>query len=223
MKLHPTEAVLYATLLALLGYGVYLAQYDAGGFVELVADGGPLSWMTTALLTIAAVVLLVRMLRYGGLHGARWWIGHLLLIGLVVVIGGENVRWGDGYHPYETIDIIDLPDVSEELTQRTVQVENRAYSYDIVLQVLLVVSVLIALVLPWLYRRSPGYRRLVDGWGIPVLTIMQGLVLLVLLGSLFAMPVVERWRLLLFGLSVVVLAVVAFPYNRAGLTREAAP
>ena len=213
--------LVYVSVLSLVGIIMSYTHPDLFRSHYVVEDG-LIEWLTVLAL-VATMVVCFR--RFWLLHrqAKPLLLGMTLLFGLAFLFGaGEEISWGQRLFNIESPEFFLEHNAQEEINlHNTViygtKINKLVFGKGIGIMMLLYLTVFIPL-----YRKKPGFRKLVDRFGIPVATNYQIAayvitILLIQVGMVHS----KKGELLEFALTHIIFLNFAFAYNRQVFTLKA--
>ena len=204
-------------LLGVLGFGLVVglgSSILAPEFYTgvLSAEDGPLEWSTALFLFAAGVICVLRVLRLR--KGGRY-VAITLLGALVLFFGaGEEISWGQRIFGWASGEFWQENNAQAETNLHNLMVGEVKVNRVLFGVILTLVFSLYFMLLPWLYRRFDGVRRVFDGWFIPVPKPVHGWAFAVSLVMMSLVPSGRAPELGEFAIGVILALAVVYPQNR---------
>ncbi|HWT11992.1 MAG TPA: hypothetical protein VN231_04500 [Allosphingosinicella sp.] len=154
------ERVLVGLFLALCAFLTGTAIFAPDAFVRLLSEDGPFETGTTLCYAVSAAACVLLALRARGHRGLRVSLG--LLAALFVIVGGEEISWGQRLIGFGTPESIAAVNLQSEFTLHNI------YSISIFTYPALATTTLLLFVAPLLEGRSPDFRRIFHAFELPV-------------------------------------------------------
>ena len=159
----PIGLALGSLLLACGLYVVYLVLFDIEGYRQLIREDGIVEYLSALFWFLAAAVLVVHALKslkepsgkYSFLFGA-------LLVAFFIVCGGEEISWGQRLTGHDTPGWLKAVNVQDETTLHNIG------SISVFSNVFFLLTFAFFLVLPYVARRNPRIRNMLDAIRFPI-------------------------------------------------------
>lgn len=129
-------------------------------FPALFWEDGPFETASAILYALAALGCIRLALQSKGSGSLRVWLA--LLATLFIVVGGEEISWGQRIFEFATPESLESMNVQGEFTL------HNLYSNSLFVYPGLAVTAILLFVLPLLNRYSPIARQILRGIGMPV-------------------------------------------------------
>lgn len=210
--------VVERVMLMVLAFGLAVglgASFVAPEFYTgvLSAEDGPLEWSTALCLFAAALVC---FLRAGRLRKSARYVMITALGGLVLFFGaGEEISWGQRIFGWASGEFWQANNAQAETNLHNLMVGEVKVNRVLFGVILTLVFSFYFMVLPWLYRKFDGVRRLFDGWFIPVPKPIHGWAFAISLVVMTLVPSGRAPELGEFAIGVILALAVVYPQNRS--------
>lgn len=206
--------LLYMSLLTVIGVIMsYTHPQEFRSFY--VVEDGLIEWLTVLALVATMVVCFRRFWRLRQ-QAKPLFLGMTLLFGLAFLFGaGEEISWGQRLLNIDSPEFFLEHNAQEEINLHNtiindVKINKLVFGKGIGIMMLLYLTVFIPL-----YRKKPGFQKLVDRFAIPVASNYQiaAYVIAILLIQV-GMEHSKKGELLEFALTHIIFLNFAFAYNR---------
>jgi hypothetical protein len=137
-----------------------LATLAPGTFVRLFSEDGPFETGTALCYGVSAASCLALAVRARGRRALRISLGSLAA--LFVIVGGEEISWGQRLFGFDTPDGLAAVNVQGEFTLHNI------YSISMFTYPALATTAMLLFVAPLLQGLSPDLRRIVRAFELPV-------------------------------------------------------
>jgi hypothetical protein len=154
------ERILIGLFVALCASLTITALVSPDTFVHLFREDGPFEMGTTIAYAISAAFCIALGLRASGHRRLQIALGFLAT--LFIVVGGEEISWGQRFFEFSTPESLVAINVQEEFTLHNI------YSISLFTYPALATTAMLLLVAPLLRSRSPSARRIFDAFELPV-------------------------------------------------------
>jgi hypothetical protein len=174
----PAERLLIALFLALCAGLTGIALVTPDSFVHLFREDGPFENATAICYALSAVACIALAVRARGRTGLRVWLALLAL--LFIVVGGEEISWGQRLLGFGTPEGLAEINVQEEFTLHNI------YSISLFTYPALATTAMMLLVAPLLNGLNPHVRRFVVAFELPVAPLVCALLYVVMIVAYLA-------------------------------------
>ena len=221
MSLNRVEVAVVVSLFNFLLFGLLLARTDLQYFNEVytLEDGVVESLSVVALLGAAGVCFQ----RFFSLRKERsgLFLASLLAFAAVFIFGaGEELSWGQRLLGIESSEFFKAHNAQAETNLHNLVVGGVKINKLVFGTLLAVAIVLYVVVLPILYRKVDGIRKLTDALAIPVPRLVHLLVYLAAFAIAAGVPSKRHGELLELAGCFLFLLIVLYPANRALFERK---
>lgn len=190
------EITAYILLSAIIAIGFYIAVNDEEYFRNsFVPEDGILETGTAIMLFLAAIILLIRLLRERGMHPRSFSVYSVLMIVVLVFVSGEEISWGQRIFGVETGEFFSKHNRQAETNLHNLEVAGVNINKLIFGKMLVLFLVAFYLVLPWLYAREGRVYRWASGQYFPVPKIHHGVSMFVFAIIINLIPSSKRGEL----------------------------
>ena len=208
------ERIALGVVAALTVLGFALAVYDAPMFRVYTREDGAIESGTVAALLAGATVCFRRVARLGGRRPRLFLAATALLGALYVGAAGEELSWGQHLFKFAAPEFFQKHNAQREANVHNLVVQGVKINRLIFGTGLFVAIVAYCSVAPLAYRRSPGFRRLVDALAIPLPRTRHVLSYAVLAVAAALIPSQYRWEVVELVSATVFLFITVDPVNR---------
>lgn len=180
------ESLTLATCIAILAVGYFLFYTNVPRFEKFVQEDGIAEWLTVAGLLSGSIVCLSRFVKLINKR-TKWFLFVTFCIGLFLFFAsGEEVSWGQRIFGLQTPEYFEKNNSQQELNLHNLVVGGVKMNKLIFSFILVGALCIFLVVVPLLYQKSNGIRKLINASGIPVPQLYQviGFVLVFILTSL---------------------------------------
>jgi hypothetical protein len=177
------ERVLVGLFLLLCASLTGIALVAPDRFVRLFREDGAFETATALCYFVSAFACIVLAVRARGHGWLRTWLASLAL--LFIVVGGEEISWGQRLFGFGTPDGLAAINVQEEFTLHNI------YSISLFTYPALATTAMLLLVAPLLRANSAEARRFLDAFEFPVAPRLSA----ILYGAMLAAYLVVGLRL----------------------------
>ena len=154
------ERVLILLFLVLCVFATGLAIFAPDTFIDVFQEDGPFETGTVICYALSAGSCAVFALRAAGARGLQ--ISLAFLTALFVLVGAEEISWGQRMFGFDTPERLAAVNVQGEFTLHNV------YSISLFTYPALATTAMLLFFAPLLQSTSPDARRIFDAFGLPV-------------------------------------------------------
>lgn len=177
-KAGSVERLLTALFLILCAVLVGIALAAPDSFVRLFREDGAFENATAICYFASAIACILLAARARGHAFLRVWLACLAL--LFIVVGGEEISWGQRLFGFGTPEGLAAINVQEEFTLHNI------YSISLFTYPALATTAMLLLVAPLLRARSAEGRRILDAFEFPVAPRASAILYGVMIAAYFA-------------------------------------
>ena len=218
MKMSVSVKILWLWFWAMLALGVFWGFTQPDFFTnQFMQEDGFIEYSTVVLLLASVVLVFFRWKKFRSTQTWKFTLVSWLIIVTFLFVAGEEVSWGQRIFNLETTDYFKEHNTQEELNLHNLMVGDVKIN-KLIFGLILTTAILIYTVLvPILYTRFTGIKRLLDAWYIPVPSWRQSISYVVLMILITIIPASKNWELLEFGSVLIFFLILLNPRNKAVL------
>lgn len=208
------EPAVFAFLGTVSLLGVIVSHGEGDYFERVFArEDAFIEWLTVLALFVGGAACAFRAFNLHRAKPARF-TAMLCLASLVLLFGvGEEISWGQRLLGFETPEAILKHNSQGEANLHNLQFGELKVNKLLFGQALAVGMVFYVFILPFLYGKYAGWKRLVDGLAIPIPRRCHSIAFIVLLVMFQFVASKKRGELLEFGGSGIAMLMLLFPLN----------
>lgn len=220
-KLSRTEIIVLAIVTVSIVAGFVLVFTNVSAFENYTREDGVVEWLTVAGLLLGAFTCFGRVVTL-----RRWkpllFLFFIGLMGAVLFFGaGEEISWGQRLLGVQSPDYFKENNAQGETNIHNLIVGGQKLNRIIFTILLAIVLVVYIVLVPFLYKRKAGMRRLVDGFGVPLPQPYQIAAFLVMFALVQLIPHMgKRDEISEEGTALLLYLIIAFPLNRQTFLRD---
>lgn len=210
-----TEKLGYSFLLLIFIIGIYLSNTDLKLFDESYAqEDGFAEYGTAFALLSISLLLFYRLFKLMSVKSATWKLG-VLLMALIFLFGaGEEISWGQRIFNIESSEYFIENNAQQETNLHNMVVGETKINKLIFSQILTLILVVYLIIIPIIYRKYTGIKKLVDMFAVPVPKWHHTIAFLSATALIFAMPSTRKWELYELAFGVIFLLIFLNPLNK---------
>ncbi len=210
-----TEKLGYSFLVLLFSIGIYYANTNLEFFDTSYAQEDGFAEYGTAFMLLSIFLLLFsRLFKLWSVKSATWRFG-MFIMGLVFLFGaGEEISWGQRIFNIESSEYFIEHNAQKETNLHNMVVDGTKINKLIFSQILTLVLVIYLIILPVIYRRFDGIKKLVDMFGVPISKWHHTIAFITATVLILAMPSTRKWELYELAFGVIFLLIFLNPLNK---------
>jgi len=181
-KLSATEKIILAGVIIVLGVGFFLFYTDLSQFEKYVQEDGIAEWLTVAGLLLGSVVCFTRFVKL--FHSkSRWFLAVTLCLSLFLFFAaGEEISWGQRIFGLKTPEYFQQHNAQQETNLHNLVLGGVKLNKLIFSVILVGLLGIFLVVVPWLYQKSTGIKKVLDASAVPVPRLYQVIGFLLVFG-----------------------------------------
>ncbi|HZH67135.1 MAG TPA: hypothetical protein VEY10_19755 [Flavisolibacter sp.] len=220
-KLSLTEKLVLLLVASMLVAGFAFFFTNRPLFDRYVIEDGVVEWLTVTGLLLGAFTCFGRFVKY---LGKRPWIflAINLTLGLMLFfVAGEEVSWGQRIFNIQSSEYFQQNNLQRETNFHNLLIGGVKINQVVFSIGLIAMLVIYLAVFPFVYRRSNGFKKWVDSWGIVLPQHYQIASFLVLFIITSLLQHEKNAELLECGAGLLFFLIVRYPMNGYLFTKEA--
>jgi len=215
MKNNIIEHIVVVFVFIIVLIGLLLSYVDADYYsnVYIVEDGFLESLTAIALFCVA--VLCFRRAFVLRKTKPPIFILFTIILSLIFIFGaGEEISWGQRIFSFESSDFFEQYNTQEEMNIHNLLILGIKLNIIVFTYLFGLAVAAYILILPYLYKKHDGFKKILDFAGVPIPRLYQTLSLLCLaiLTELYP-SYIRSSEILEFGSSFLFLLMIVYPYN----------
>ncbi|MEQ6122849.1 hypothetical protein AAON49_01445 [Pseudotenacibaculum sp. MALMAid0570] len=221
-KLTKTETLLFSALAIVLILSVYFGFSDGEYFDTVFArEDGAVEYATFFFLLCISILQFYRLFTASKNKAVLWKLG-IFFFGVLFLFGaGEEISWGQRIFGIESGDFFKDNNLQNEINLHNLEIGGVKLNKLIFSQLLTVVMALYLLVLPFLYQKYEGIKKLVNKFVIPVPQLSHITAFLINTIFIAILPNLSRkWEVYELFFAVIFLLIFLNPINKNIYLRE---
>tara|TARA_R110001632_G_scaffold80454_3_gene179907 strand:- start:1367 stop:2062 length:696 start_codon:yes stop_codon:yes gene_type:complete len=216
-KLTKTESYLFIALFIVLTLSVYFGFTDKVYFDTVFAqEDGAIEYGTFFFLLCISIVQFKRLFTASKDKKTLWKLG-VLFFGVLFLFGaGEEISWGQRIFGIESGEFFQGNNLQKETNFHNLEVGGVKLNKLIFSQLLTLVMAVYLLIMPFLYQKYNGIKKLVDQFVIPVPQLSHIAAFLINTIFIAILPNLSRkWEVYELFFAVIFLLIFLNPVNKS--------
>lgn len=215
-KLTKTETFLFIALAIVLILSVYFGFTDKVYFDTIFAqEDGAIEYATFFFLLCISILQFIRLFTVSKNKTALWKLG-IFFFGVLFLFGaGEEISWGQRIFGIESGEFFQGNNLQKETNLHNLEIGGVKLNKLIFSQLLTIIMALYLLVMPFLYQKFNGIKKLVDKFVIPVPQLSHIAAFLINTIFIAILPNLSRkWEVYELFFAVIFLLIFLNPVNK---------
>ena len=215
-KLTKTESSLFIALSITLALSVYFGFTDEVYFDTVFAqEDGVIEYATFFFLLCISILQFVRLFTKGKNKTTLWKLG-VFFFGILFLFGaGEEISWGQRIFGIESGEFFQGNNLQKETNLHNLEIGGVKLNKLIFSQLLTIVMALYLLVMPILYQKFNGIKKLINRFVIPVPQLSHIVAFLINTIFIAILPNLSRkWEVYELFFAVIFLLIFLNPVNK---------
>ena len=216
-KLTKVESFLFFALLIVLALSVYFGFTDKVYFDTVFAqEDGAIEYGTFFFLLCISILQFIRLFTASKDKKVLWKLG-ILFFGILFLFGaGEEISWGQRIFGIESGEFFQGNNLQKETNFHNLEVGGVKLNKLIFSQLLTLVMAIYLLIMPFLYQKYKGIKKLVDMFVIHVPQLSHIAAFLINTIFIAILPNLSRkWEVYELFFSVIFLLIFLNPVNKS--------
>lgn len=216
-KLTKVESFLFFALLIVLALSVYFGFTDKVYFDTVFAqEDGAIEYGTFFFLLCISILQFIRLFTASKDKKVLWKLG-ILFFGILFLFGaGEEISWGQRIFGIESGEFFQGNNLQKETNFHNLEVGGVKLNKLIFSQLLTLVMAIYLLIMPFLYQKYKGIKKLVDMFVIPLPQLSHIAAFLINTIFIAILPNLSRkWEVYELFFSVIFLLIFLNPVNKS--------
>ena len=209
------DKIAYIFLIIIFGFGIYYANSNLTYFDEVYTkEDGFVEYGTALLLFCSSILLFSRFIKLQKTKKTLWKLG-ILAIAFVFIFGaGEEISWGQRIFNIESSAYFKENNAQAETNLHNMVVNGKKINKLIFSQMLTVILIIYLLILPFIYRKFTGIKKLVDNFAVPIVKWHQTIAFLLTTAILVFISSNRKWELYELAFGVIFFLIFLSPFNK---------
>lgn len=215
-KLTKIETYLFIALTIVLGLSVYFGFADGVYFDTIFAqEDGVIEYATFFFLLCISILSFSRLFTLSKNKTVLWKLG-IFFFGILFLFGaGEEISWGQRIFGIESGEFFQGNNLQKETNLHNLEIGGVKLNKLIFSQLLTAIMALYLLVMPILYKKYTGIKKLVDKFVIPVPQLSHIVAFLINTIFIAILPNLSRkWEVYELFFAVIFLLIFLNPVNK---------
>jgi len=209
-----TEKIVLTGVTIVLVTGFLLFYTDRSLFEKYVQEDGIAEWLTVAGLFLGSVVCFKRFVKLF-YKKSRWFLAVTLGLSLFLFFAaGEEISWGQRIFGLSTPEYFQQHNAQQETNLHNLVVGGVKLNKLIFSVILVGLLSLFLVVVPWLYQKSAGIKKVLDASAVPVPRLYQVMGFLLVFGLTSLIHHGKSPELLECGGALLFFLIVRYPKNK---------
>lgn len=221
-KLTKTEVFLFSALTIVLILSVYFGFTDAEYFDNVFAqEDGAVEYGTFFFLLCISILQFYRLFTASKNKAVLWKLG-IFFFGILFLFGaGEEISWGQRIFGIESGDFFKDNNLQNETNLHNLEIGGVKLNKLIFSQLLTAIMAIYLLILPFLYQKYTGIKKLADKFVIPIPQLSHIVAFLINTIFIAILPNLSRkWEVYELFFATIFLLIFLNPINKEVYLRE---
>lgn len=208
------EKIVVAFLLVTVLFGIYKYFTDMPVFEAMVQEDSFYENLTSAFLFFTSVALFVKFFKYQKYYNG-WWKTGILLMAVAMFFGaGEEISWGQRIFGVQSSEFFKEHNAQEETNLHNLVVGDVKLNKLIFSNLMSICFGIYFLVLPPLWSKFPGMRKLIDKFGISVGRPVH-IIIFIIITLMILIPIdyYKKWEIWEYAFALIMFLIVYNPWN----------